>query len=452
VIAAGWAVDDAAAKLFAVTFYQGILRGCRFIDAIGEAREAAWGLGGNTWAAYQCYGDPDWTLRKETSDPQRRSSPSAERFSGIASPHALVLTLNNLAVDSQYHRAPEDSQRSAIRYLEGQFEQCWGEFGSVAEAFGWAWSQVGDKAAACSWYGKALKANDGTASIKCIEQLHNLRVRQAWDKVRQGIVLRDKAQASLHAVSAGDTSPRLRTRQGQRRREAEGAGGRIRMEALSQLSTAEEMLKKSLRIARKDINAAIHALEKLTEVETTSERESLLGSAYKRLAMVDGVEGRNTTPSLKGMEEHYRRAESLARTSKLSSSYYPALNRMAAELILKRRESTWAGFDVASVAVVRQNLESQMAHDPDFWAAVSLIELKLYEAIAAKNLSTVAAAIQSQYEELHARVSARWMWGSAADQLRFLFQGYASDNSGDGRALEQLLKVIDRLADDKSMS
>jgi len=446
VIAAGWAVDDAAAKVFAMTFYQAILRGCRFIDAVGEAREAAWGLGGNTWAAYQCYGDPDWTLRKETSDPQRRLSPSAERFSGIASPHALVLTLNNLAVDSQYHRAPVDTQRAAIRYLEAQFAQCWGEIGSVAEAFGWAWSQVDDKAAACSWYDKALKASDGTASIKCIEQLHNLRVRQAWDKVRQAIVLRDKAQASLHALSSGDKSPRSRTKQGQKKKGPERERGRIRTEALSQLRAAEETLRKAARIARKDISAAIHALEKLTEVETSSERESILGSAYKRLAMVDGVDGRNATPSLKGMEKHYWRAESLARTGKLSKSYYPALNRMAAELVLKGEQSAWAGFDAASVAAVRQNLESHMAQDPDFWAAVGLIELKLYDAIAAKNLSTIAAAIQSQYEELHARVSARWMWGSVADQVHFVAQQYKASSEGEKQAMEKLVSVVDKLA------
>jgi len=34
-------------------------------------RLAAYALGGNTWAAYQCYGDPDWQFRWETADAQR---------------------------------------------------------------------------------------------------------------------------------------------------------------------------------------------------------------------------------------------------------------------------------------------------------------------------------------------------------------------------------------------
>ena len=41
VVAAGWAVDDDAAGVFAEEFYGSLLRGNRFIDAVGEARAAA---------------------------------------------------------------------------------------------------------------------------------------------------------------------------------------------------------------------------------------------------------------------------------------------------------------------------------------------------------------------------------------------------------------------------
>ena len=39
VVAAGWAVDDAAAKVFAEEFYRSLLAGNRFISAVGAARE-----------------------------------------------------------------------------------------------------------------------------------------------------------------------------------------------------------------------------------------------------------------------------------------------------------------------------------------------------------------------------------------------------------------------------
>jgi hypothetical protein len=65
VIAAGWAVEDETAVKFATTFYATLLGGARFIEAVGVARAAAWSANcqDSTWAAYQCYGDPDWRFR-----------------------------------------------------------------------------------------------------------------------------------------------------------------------------------------------------------------------------------------------------------------------------------------------------------------------------------------------------------------------------------------------------
>lgn len=64
VIAAGWEVDDGAAKTFATTFYDGMLRGMLFGDAVHQARRTTYRLHGdtNTWGAYQCYGDVSFAL------------------------------------------------------------------------------------------------------------------------------------------------------------------------------------------------------------------------------------------------------------------------------------------------------------------------------------------------------------------------------------------------------
>ena len=64
VIAAGWAVDDAAANTFAVIFYEDFLSGTPFGDAIKRARAETFKRypSVNTWGAYQCYGDPGYTL------------------------------------------------------------------------------------------------------------------------------------------------------------------------------------------------------------------------------------------------------------------------------------------------------------------------------------------------------------------------------------------------------
>jgi hypothetical protein len=65
VVVAGWAVDDSAAETFAHTFYEQMLQGYRFGNAIQSARKAAYQKHPYTftWGAYQCYGDPFYSFR-----------------------------------------------------------------------------------------------------------------------------------------------------------------------------------------------------------------------------------------------------------------------------------------------------------------------------------------------------------------------------------------------------
>lgn len=70
VIAAGWAVDDRAAVTFARKFYSEFLSGTYFGQSVLLARRQTH-LDHpmvNTWGAYQCYGDPDFTLNQHTND------------------------------------------------------------------------------------------------------------------------------------------------------------------------------------------------------------------------------------------------------------------------------------------------------------------------------------------------------------------------------------------------
>ena len=67
VIAAGWAVSDKAAQFFAEKFYRLMLadQGLQFGKAVFQARQQTYkkySANSNTWGAYQCYGDPSFTL------------------------------------------------------------------------------------------------------------------------------------------------------------------------------------------------------------------------------------------------------------------------------------------------------------------------------------------------------------------------------------------------------
>ncbi|WP_116124663.1 CHAT domain-containing protein [Lewinella sp. IMCC34183] len=90
VIVAGWAVDDAAAATFAGTFYEEMLTGCYFGEAVRRARQVCYEqhTQRNTWGAYQCYGDPYYQTELIASTPAPEGSFSLEQ--------ELLLELENL--------------------------------------------------------------------------------------------------------------------------------------------------------------------------------------------------------------------------------------------------------------------------------------------------------------------------------------------------------------------
>jgi hypothetical protein len=168
VIAAGWAVEDGPAEKFATTFYSALFGGARFIDAVGEARRSAWlaNRKGNTWAAYQCYGDPEWTWR----DAATASPPlPKDEYAGVASPITLTLVLQSIAAEALF-TTPEDTDRHRARleYLEKKFTQ-WHGRGDVAQEFGNAYAALPDRDTAIKWFDQARKAQDGRTTLSALE-------------------------------------------------------------------------------------------------------------------------------------------------------------------------------------------------------------------------------------------------------------------------------------------
>ena len=74
VVVAGWAVDDDAAKEFAARLIEGLAEGEDFGAAVTTARQEAWKKAPHslTWGAYQCYGDPGFSLAAAATASRRR--------------------------------------------------------------------------------------------------------------------------------------------------------------------------------------------------------------------------------------------------------------------------------------------------------------------------------------------------------------------------------------------
>jgi hypothetical protein len=171
------------------------------------------------------------------------------------------------------------------------------------------------------------------------------------------------------------------------------------------------------------------------------ERSSLLASAYKRRAMVQGVAGKRAEGDLAKMRSCYADAERLAKAGKLANAFYPTLNLVAADLLLRRGAKS--PVPPARATEVRQWLETAMRDDPEFWAAAGEIELSMYEALAsAEGLSGKLKQLETRYRDLNARVKAKSMWQSAYDQARFVLTCGAPKAAAEKRAAEELLELL----------
>ncbi|HWM21889.1 MAG TPA: CHAT domain-containing protein [Ilumatobacteraceae bacterium] len=174
VVAAGWSVDDRAAAEFAKVFYDRMLGGEAFGIAVRAARVAAHQVDGgasNTWAAYQCYGDPAFRLAAAGARSSSASHPvSAEE---------LVRALVALAVQAGDPGADQSRIATEVRALEGLAIPPWDVRGDVWAALGGGFGECGALADSVRAYRKALMCADAHVSLKAVEQLANLEVRLA---------------------------------------------------------------------------------------------------------------------------------------------------------------------------------------------------------------------------------------------------------------------------------
>ncbi len=328
------------------------------------------------------------------------------------------------AVERESGRVPEGTA-AKIRHLEARFRSLWGDIGEVAEAFGNAWAATADPAAAIAWYTRALDANDGTASLKVVEQLGNLRARNAWATVEKA--LNEIARPAGKAAG----------KRGKPRRSA-GRGTAKGDRAKAQNAPFDD--------ARKEIAAALALLERVAQLQPTVERESLCGSAWHRVAMIEAAvaDEREEAKAIENMKAAYASAVKIARKSKADNLFYPALNWMAAELIANAGKRASHRFDRGLLEEVRANLAAKTRDDPDFWSVAALADLRVYEALAEGNLAGALESIMRDYRDLHARVSAPWMWGSVLDQLCFVLPKYAKRASAPERqAVETLMRLLE---------
>ena len=411
VVAAGWAVDDDAAEIFANSFYGALLAGRPFIAAVAQAREDTWMRTphSKTWAAYQCYGDPNWTFRRGTGDAQGSSnnrdahggggSNTGGVAEGIASAAGLALVLEDLAIRTRYASgdvaAQQEQARAQLRELQDRHGDAWGGMGAVAEAFGVAWEAAQDLDAAIACYGRALRANDASASVKAHEQLGKLQVERAW------AIAQDPANSNANDATHG--------------------------------------------LMREELAIALRELQTLVALQPTVERLSLVGLAWQRQAQLQTRSGMaaDGAGSLTMALDAYQRAENAAAEASDTRLFEAGLRRMAVELVRHAEDKTRPGLDGATTARTRRSLQALHDSEPDFQTHAGVIQLDIFEALAAGQLAQRQPALAAAYAALQTQVAALPRWAAVLDAVGWVLETpavlkTAANRAAAGKLLQQL--------------
>lgn len=244
VIAAGWAVDDAAALYFTGIFYHAILDGYNFGDAIKEARAKTFSKypHTNTWGAYQCYGDPFFKL----TDSKRSVSYTYSYLIAQEAENDLSNLINKA-----------DSKGSSLKYLLKDLESIAAAVDAagirnavITEMEAMAYAECNEYEEAITRFESLLSMENAGFSVKAIEKYCNIRAKLCVKNWQGGI------------------------------------------EKTKQLSKMDKV---------------ISDLKQLMSMSPTAERFSLLGSTYKRKAMISAT-NMDKIKSLMLSADHYKKA------------------------------------------------------------------------------------------------------------------------------------------------
>ncbi len=250
VIAAGWAVNDAAAHDFAQTFYSCMFAGDNFGDAVKKARNYIYEKhsGNNTWGAYQCYGDPFFKL-KNISAGTGRWSPS------YIVPQEAEIHLDNLLNQLQMATSADKDHLAELNTIMSAVDRDVYRTPQIIERVAKIYQELALYVEATANYEELLKMENADFSFSCMEKFCNTRAKLYVREIFENTT-----------ATAADR---------------------------------KEAYKKTERV--------IADLQVLLLAGETAERLNLLGSAYKRLAML-APDNKKRADAYKSAVAHYEMA------------------------------------------------------------------------------------------------------------------------------------------------
>ncbi|MBK0329260.1 CHAT domain-containing protein [Rhodobacteraceae bacterium F11138] len=363
VVAAGWEVDDAAANLFARSFYGAMLAGDSFGRAVHMARRQVFQAKPetNTWGAYQCYGDPDYRFRERNSGSAGR--PRAQQYYSV---HHATRAARNIAESAASGRRSGDALLANLISIESSAKDKWKTDSEWCAAMGLAYARIDAFDLAIPHLERSLAQPDTAGSIHIIQKLQDLRVRQA-------------ARVWRLSSNGGDRK---------------SAGGRL----------------------KDAVQAALDCYEKLDVLggdRITPKRECLKGSALKRLAQVQTGAGRKT--ALKQMTRYYGSAMKTAfEIDPDRIDLYAAVNWLTGSIV-----GADPDVDSATISVWLDRLTAEGARQhqasPGFWTALVRPQTDVL-----RGLHDPEQATDERLNQIRSHMDQAWRRGGAFRQAQSL--------------------------------
>lgn len=319
VIAAGWAVHDGAAKAFAEAFYSWMLEGQCFGDAVRHARKVAASdfPSVNTWAAYQCYGSPDYRLEGAGAAADAGKSQDGTKYVFVTRTEFLhaIRDLHSFATDGRI-RTDKSGVRADLELLARSLPALWLD-GEMLYELGMVWGDLGDFPKAVELLNRALLTEEGSAPFRAAEQLANFEDRQAAAEAKTAganEAVRERwARAQQHLerlLQIGQTRERLSLLGACKKRRAGFAKGKeaakLRAESVAHYQEGYEL---SVAANDPDPYPGINWLTHLFfSPQGKSSRKTLATELERLLAAIDA---RVETETEKEIWRHVQRADAL---------------------------------------------------------------------------------------------------------------------------------------------
>lgn len=269
VVVAGWAVDDEAAALFAQEFYTRMLDGAHFGDAVKDARAACYRKFPRT---------NTWGAYQCYGDPFYQLV-KKKKGHGADTPYVMdkeiLIDLENFINDTRFAKTRNSKLSERLEDITRKIGESGLRNARITEMEAIAYAEIEEFETAIEKYRSLHEENMAVYSVKAIEQWCNLRGR--------------------HLV------------------------------AMKKKKAPQEILP--------EMDAIIEELQHLIGLGRTPERYSLLGSAYKRKALISETPGAKRS-AIEKMADSYRDGLLLNNKTLRDQRIYQLTNWIIAEKIL----------------------------------------------------------------------------------------------------------------------